>query len=430
MSFRDVLIILNAVAVAAIVVFIVYRVLSLRRNPEPRPPQNLTPFFEDDVLEGPKLERVLAVSLVMITVSVLVLVGYFLWEPFRAQDAKAGYSDRSIHRGAVLFADPSSRDYDSTKSLQCAKCHGSDGGGGTAPFTLKSEDPACDPNATVTEQYAAQHPDCLPVPVAWAAPNLQLAGLRYSSAQLYQIITYGRPGTPMPAWGVKSGRGPKDDQSIRDLVNYVESLKTTPSKAQAQAATDVAAVRTAAATSVRDHQKALADAQAAAAALPVTASADDRRIAAEKVTSEQTELAAAITWNQQMQAASDGQILFQSNCARCHTKGWSYFDPTSPAANPAPGPMGGGAYGPNLRQGDVNRQFTGPNGDADLYQWISEGVDANQGYGARGISSGRMPHFGQVLKREQICEIMEYERNIESPPNPSTQSACRAVTAK
>ena len=29
-----------------------------------------------------------------------------------------------------------------------------------------------------------------------------------------------------------------------------------------------------------------------------------------------------------MQAATDGQILFMNNCARCHTRGWSYFVPT------------------------------------------------------------------------------------------------------
>ena len=40
----------------------------------------------------------------------------------------------------------------------------------------------------------------------------------------------------------------------------------------------------------------------------------------------------------------------------------------------------------------------------------------NEGYGARGISSGRMPHFGAILSSEQICQIMAYERSIENPP--------------
>ena len=38
-----------------------------------------------------------------------------------------------------------------------------------------------------------------------------------------------------------------------------------------------------------------------------------------------------------------------------------------------------------------------------------------QAYGSRGISSGRMPHFGAVLTTDQICQIMAYERNIDDP---------------
>ncbi len=113
-----------------------------------------------------------------------------------------------------------------------------------------------------------------------------------------------------------------------------------------------------------------------------------------------------------MQLATDGQILFQNNCARCHTKGWSYFDPNEPLSNPLPSPMGSGAYGPNLTNGDVDRQFPAPNGEAELFSWISIGVAADQGYGIRGISSGRMPHFGAVLTKSQIEEIMAYERSL------------------
>jgi len=40
------------------------------------------------------------------------------------------------------------------------------------------------------------------------------------------------------------------------------------------------------------------------------------------------------------------------------------------------------------------------------------GVPANQQYGIRGISSGRMPHFGAVLTEDQINLIMAYERSL------------------
>jgi hypothetical protein len=101
-SFRTTLIIINLVAVGGLLFFIGYRVVSLRRNPEPRQPENLTPFFDDDVLEGPHLERVLGVSLVALVVSVVALVGYFLWEPFREADATEAFKERSIERGELL----------------------------------------------------------------------------------------------------------------------------------------------------------------------------------------------------------------------------------------------------------------------------------------------------------------------------------------
>jgi mono/diheme cytochrome c family protein len=364
------------------------------------------------VLEGAHLERVLGVSLVALVIVVIGLLAYFIWEPFRAADAKAAFHDRSVQRGAVLFSNALSKDYDSTKSLLCANCHGVDGGGGTAQFVIKSEDPSCDPNQVVNADLAKNKPQCLPHQVAWRAPNLQLAGLRYSRSQLTQIITYGRPGTPMPAWGVASGKGALQEQSINDLVNYVESIITTPDKAQAMAAAETPATRKDAQQSVKDHRKTLTEAQTALAALDANATDAERTAAEAAVTKAEKNLAAAVDWNNQMQQATDGQILFQNNCARCHTRGWSYFDPNEPLSNPLPSPMGSGAFGPNLTGGDVDRQFPPPTGESELFAWISIGVDRYQGYGIRGISSGRMPHFGAVLTKNQIESIMAYERSL------------------
>jgi hypothetical protein len=132
MSFRTTLILINLVAVIGLLAFIGYRVVSLRRNPEPAEPENLTPFFDDNVLEGPHLERVLGVSLVALVVAVVALVGYFIWEPFREADATSAFKDRSVARGELLFAGPASTAFDNTKSLNCARCHGDTAQGGTA----------------------------------------------------------------------------------------------------------------------------------------------------------------------------------------------------------------------------------------------------------------------------------------------------------
>jgi mono/diheme cytochrome c family protein len=415
MSARTILIIVNVVAIAAVVGYIGYRVIS--RDRDVKTPENVTPFFDDDVLEGAHLERVLGVSLIALVIVVLGLLAYFIWEPFRAADAKTAFQERSIDRGAVLFASKDSPAYESTKSLLCANCHGVDGGGGVASFVVKSSDPRCDPNQTVDAKLAESQPYCLPQKVSWQAPNLQLAGQRYSRAQLTQIITYGRPGSPMPAWGVASGKGALQEQSIQDLVNYVESLVTTPTKAQALATKQLGdtkkqladpKVQAAADKWVTDARAELVAANAQLAAAGVQDVAKYTKLVQQK----QEAATVAEAWQKTTQSASDGQLLFQNNCARCHTRGWSYFDPTQPQANPVPGIMGSGAYGPNLTGGTVNNQFLPPTGDAELFSWISIGVDKNQGYGVRGISSGRMPHFGAVLTKSQIEAIMAYERSL------------------
>jgi mono/diheme cytochrome c family protein len=426
MSFRTVLILLNAALIAGFLIFVGVRILRLRGNKE-HTPENLTPFFDDEVLEGAHLERVLGVALIALVIVVLGLLAYFVWEPFRETASATDFHTQSVDRGAVLFANDQSPKYDSTKSLLCANCHGVDGGGGTATFTVQSEDPRCDPTAAVTTDTPAY---CLPKQVAWAAPSLQLAPLRYTRAQLTQIITYGRPGTPMPAWGVASGKGALQQQSIQDLVNYVETLATTSTKAQVTADAETKSCGAGDSVNARAAcvgRKQLQDpaTQAAAAKWVTDAKADLAAVEAERdanpgqaatydklVQQKQETVQVAEDWLQTTQSATDGQILFMNNCARCHTRGWSYFDASDPEGNPPPGIMAGGAYGPNLTGGDVNNQFPPPSGEAELQQWISIGVAANEQYGIRGISSGRMPHFGAVLSKQDIESIMAYERSL------------------
>src|SRR5258708_40356963 len=118
MSFRTVLILVNAALIVGFLGFVAFRVLRLKYNKESTP-ENLTPFFDDEVLEGAHLERVLGVSLIALVIVVLALLGYFIWEPFREASAKTGFKDRSIERGAVLFSNSQSKAYDSTKALPC-----------------------------------------------------------------------------------------------------------------------------------------------------------------------------------------------------------------------------------------------------------------------------------------------------------------------
>jgi mono/diheme cytochrome c family protein len=403
MNFRQALIVLNAVAVGVIVVVIAARVLSLRRNPEPAAPPNKTPFLPDEDLEDRRLDRVLGFGLILSVILALTLPIYFLVEPDRQVDMDLDFEEDSLERGAVLFASAQSPEFNSAISLQCANCHGVEGEGGSATFTIEPEDPSCDPDAEITEETPVQ---CRPVQVSWAAPPLDVAGLRYDRAQLTQVITYGRPGTPMPAWGVASGEGVLNEQGIEDLVNYVESLQISPDEAKERFSTE--AIREDAQSDADDAQEALAEAQAALASAPPEEQDDAR----EAVATAEEQAANAEAYNAQVQGLSDGELLFRSQCARCHTKGWSYFDPLDPDAAPPPGPQGGGAFGPNLTGGAEARQFPGATGIEEQILWVAEGVAPNKAYGVRGISSGRMPHFNETLTEEQIALIVEYERSL------------------
>jgi mono/diheme cytochrome c family protein len=420
-SFRASLMILNGLALIALVGFLVYRVMSVRRNPDTRPPANVAPGMGDADLEGRKLERVLGWSLIFTIIIAVALPLYFLVEPQRQATAEDAFLERSIARGAILFANNQSPHYDSTTSLLCANCHGVDGGGGTAPYTLQPEADKC---LQKKNQGKKAIPECLPRSVNWQAPDLTLAPLRYEKGQLRQIITFGRPGTPMPAWGVKSGRGSKDEQSIDDLVNYLESIKVTPEKAKADADKAIEEFRQAARDLVLSVDKdgtrsgKTVDLENAEAALQKVqndpaATPDDIAAAQEKADLAQAELDQAIAWRDQNDALPDGGILFRLNCARCHTKGWSYHV-TEPARTDLPtlAPDGSGAFGPPLIGNSVELQFPGKAGVQEQFNWVAIGVPANNLYGARGISTGRMPHFGLVLTDEQIKAIIRYERSL------------------
>jgi mono/diheme cytochrome c family protein len=408
-SFETAIVLLNVVVVAAIGGFIVFRVVSLRRNPEPRPPLNLAPGLPDEVLESRKLERVLGWALLFTLVLAVALPVYFLVEPTRQADANAQFQKQSIERGARLFANQQSKAYDATFSLLCANCHGVDAAGGQAPFVLQPEADICQAKEN---QNNPAVPQCLSQQVSWQAPPLNNVLLRFDRDQVAQVITYGRPGTPMPPWGVASGKGVLGEQGIDDLVNYLQSIQISQAKAQHQATAAIAQYKKDASALVTDTQTNLTTAQNAVTAAQARGAAPATLASLQaNVTQLQAELASAQANNTQVQSLSEGAVLFRLNCARCHTKNWSFADPTK-LSQPQPARQGSGAYGPPLTDGTVVLQFPGAAGRDQQLAWVSAGVPANQQFGVRGISSGRMPHFGKILSASQIAEIVDYERSL------------------
>ena len=121
---------------------------------------------------------------------------------------------------------------------------------------------------------------------------------------------------------------------------------------------------------------------------------------------------------QAAQYGNNGQAIFNAYCARCHTKGYSYGQPDVPA---------GGAYGPNLTNGDELRQFPLVK---DQIAFITVGAEYGKPYGVRGIGQmaaanridpetlgaagpgGGMPMFGHMLTASQIEAVVNYERGL------------------
>jgi mono/diheme cytochrome c family protein len=328
-SLRNILLLVNAIAV---VVFVAVAVLG-SRGKKPAPPANMVEYYDDEIMEGPKLERFLGAAVIFSAILAASLPVYWLLEPDRQEKMNEFFEEDSAERGRMRFAVTGAVPASEILQLECARCHGAKGEGGSATYVLQPDQPGE-----------------LVRTVSWAAPSLDDVLLRFSPEEVNQIITYGRPGTPMPAWGLPGG-GPLPEQPVEDLVNYLKSITITPDEARKRNAERV--------------QKIMED----------------------------------------NPGISEGQALFMGACARCHTKGWSYGDP---------GPMGaGGAFGPNLTNGVTQRQFPPLGGGvAKHVEFVTNGSDFQKTYGTQGIGSGRMPGFGQMLTARQIDEIVIYERGL------------------
>lgn len=393
MSVRTVLIAINLITVVAIGVYIV---LALRHVPEKTAP-NVSEPIADDELESRRLEKVLGWSLVFAALVAVTLPLYWLREPERQKQSIAYFDDGSVERGAALFANKQMATYNATQSLLCADCHGTKGEGGSAATT-----------------YVLPGTDTA-VQVAWKAPALNTVLSRFSAQEVHDIITYGRPGTPMQPWGVAGG-GAKNEQAIGDLVAFLESIQIPAADAKAAAVKAVDTARTqpqtqldAAKQAVTSAEEALAKVEADEASKP-----EDVKAAQDALDQARKSLAWAQEWYDLRKDVTDGQLLFEVNCARCHTKNWSSYDPTkwTPEEFGLGEPGGGGGVGFNLRDGGSLRRFgEGADGETSQIEFVTNGSDANKPYGIGGIGSGRMPGFAGTLTEEQIKAIVDYERN-------------------
>jgi mono/diheme cytochrome c family protein len=158
------------------------------RRAEQEPlPANFHRGDPDQILEGPRLQRMQIWGVATSIFIAGLLAVLFVAEPFRESSKAKAMLNQSVERGAFIF----SPDGDA----KCSQCHGPKGEGGFAATDI-----------------------------SWPAPPLNNELLRYSVTDVRRIIKGGRPGTPMPAWGLEFG-GPLNDQKIDDVINYLQSIQ-------------------------------------------------------------------------------------------------------------------------------------------------------------------------------------------------------------
>ncbi len=357
---------IGGIVVAILVIGFVVAVVSNMRRSRPEVgaelelAANRKPYLSDEDLEGPKLDRVLGFSLLLLIVIAITLPLYWLAEPARQKGEVQHYDKVFIARGLDVYLN----------KAKCVNCHGPNGVGGAASYTLLNDN----------GDYVAS--------VNWDAPALNTVLYRFSETEVFNILEYGRPPSPMPAWGSLGG-GPLSDQQLLDVIAYLRSIQLPANTATQMLNTEIASVCkpdaanlcTLYGTSKDLHWKTLGEA----------------------------------LFNM---GEYDGYASGAYACARCHTRGWSIGMPQVPG--------GGGGLGPNLTNGSELRTFDTP---ADQQAFVSVGSTLGKGYGHGGMGSGQMPAWGinpnasdptqatmspaQTMYTEnEIAAIVTYERSL------------------
>ena len=162
-------------------------VSALRTRGKEQVPQNLAQGRSDEELETSRLERFQQVAVLISGFMAVSLPLYFLGETQRQESFVDQFHEESVARGEHLV-----------EEFACFSCHGAGGSGGSASYIEKRTG----------------------VTVSWSAPSLNDVLYRYSPDEVNFWVTYGRPNTPMPPWGVAGG-GAMNEAQVADIVAYL-----------------------------------------------------------------------------------------------------------------------------------------------------------------------------------------------------------------
>lgn len=364
------------IALALVVGFVVYAAFNIKAGREEVGSEielaaNLKPYLDDDELETTKLDRTLTFGLLTLAIVGIGLPAYWLAEPGRIDGAIEEYDRVFITRGEEQY----------TEGSGCNACHGPEGVGGVAPFTILDDN----------SEFVAQ--------VEWKAPALDTVMLRYSREEVKFILDYGRTFSPMPAWGAAGG-GPRTEQEIENIIDYLESIQITPEE------------------SIQAVEGELVQ--------------ELDLLSPGQIDYSDLETGEAL-FNLGRESGFAGGAYA---CGRCHTRGWSFsrgdIQPEgADVEDYIDYPDGFGGYGPRL-QGIIPRQFASVQA---LVDFLTVGAERGITYGNNGLSSqGMMPGFGTnpntdeiedgiyesdggMLSEEMIESIARYVASLEEGQN-------------
>ncbi len=346
---------------------------------------NRKPYLDDEELEGKKLNLALFSAAGLLAIIGVALPLYWLAEPGRQDGAVDMFEETFVRRGQELYE----------VGAQCINCHGGNGSGGQATFIIN------DQNGQFVEE------------VSWIAPALDDVLWRYSEEGVRYVLNYGRPGSPMAAWGTPGG-GPLTTQQIDEIISYLWSVQKSADEVR----------------STVDDFVAQLDPELAERMLEVRESNDGEvdPLEVNRLSFEEEIALGELLFNNQDLAAGS------YSCARCHVAGASYGRGWEPFAR-----LQMSSFGPNLI--GIEAEST----EAQHFDLIWNGMEPGQLYFSRRQGNPQMPAFGAnpnsgqsdegipdlgqegMLTAEQVWAVITYERNLS---NDSTVKEPGAGTAE
>ncbi len=282
---------------------------------------NRKEYYDDEDMEGLRLDRSLSFALVSLLFIALSFGFYMIAEPGRQEGAVQNKIETFQRRGEDTYVN----------GAQCVNCHAADGSGGGAAYVLQDADGQFIANAN------------------WMAPALNNVLLRYSEEEITYILNFGRNGSPMAAWGTPGG-GPLTSQAVQNVIEYLKTLQV-----QSIEPTDIAAAGNEnpdnSENDLDDEESQKAQEEADRLTASVRAEVDRSLADGEFAT------VGEAVFNLGLYS---GFGAGSYSCARCHTSGWSLGIDASPnVLDEGVAACGGGTTGIgfNLCGGSIETRF-------------------------------------------------------------------------